>query len=54
MEKPYKNDKNSFERIKKRAKRIRFPNLIIKYKNNLRMTWSVIKEAIGKSSSRQH
>ena len=32
--------------------RLDFSNLIIKYKNNVKMTWSVIKEAIGKNSSR--
>ena len=28
-------------------------NLIMKYKNNVKMTWSVIKQAIGKNSSRR-
>ena len=51
-ENAYKNYKNSFEQIKQRAKRIHFSNLIIKYKN-IKMTRSVIKEAIGKNSSRQ-
>ena len=41
--------------MKKRAKRFHFSNLIIKYKNNIKMTWSAIKEAkiIGKNSSRR-
>ena len=37
------NYKNLFEQIKKRAKRSNFSNLIIKYKTNIEMTWSVIK-----------
>ena len=49
VENAYKNYKNLFEQIKKRAKRLHFSNLIIKYKNNIKMTWSVvIKEATGK------
>ena len=43
-----KNYKNLFEQITKRARRFYFSNLIIKYKNNIKMTWSVIKEARGK------
>ena len=52
-ENPYKNYKNLFQQIKKPAKRFHFSNLIIKYKNNIKMTWSVIKEAIGKNSSQR-
>ena len=51
VENAYKNYQNLFEQVKKRAKRIHFSNLIMKYKNNFKMTWSVIKEAIGKNSS---
>ena len=51
VENPYKSYKNLFEQIKKRAKSLHFSNLIITYKNNIKMTWSVIKEAIGKNSS---
>ena len=55
MENAYKNYKNLFEQMKKRAKRLHFSNLVIKYKNNIKMTWSAIKEAkiIGKNSSRR-
>ena len=53
VENPYKSYKNLFEQIKKRAKSLHFSNLIITYKNNIKMTWSVIKEAIGKNSSRR-
>ena len=52
-ENAYKYYKNLFEQIKKRVKRLHFSNLIIKYKNNIKMTMSVIKKAIGKNSSRQ-
>ena len=45
----YKNYKKLFESIKKRAKRNYFSSLIIKYKNNIKKTWHVIKEAIGKA-----
>ena len=44
----YKNYKNLFEAIKKRSKKLRFSKLIIKYKENIKKAWSVIKEAIGK------
>ena len=52
-ENAYKNYKNSLEVIKKRAKRLLFSDLIIKYKSNIKMIWFVIKEAIGKNSSHQ-
>ena len=42
-----------FEQVKKRAKRLHFSKSITKYKNNMKMTWSVVKEAIGKNSSRR-
>ena len=47
----YKNYKKLFESIKKGAKRNYFSSLIIKYKNNIKKTWHVIKEAIGKTRS---
>ena len=45
----YKNYKKLFESIKKRAKWNYFSSLIIKYKNNIKKTWHVIKEAIRKT-----
>ena len=36
-ENAYKNYKNVFEQIKKLAKRFHFSNLIMKYKNNIKM-----------------
>ena len=42
-ENAYKNYKKLFEQIRKRAKRLHFSKLIIKYKNKIKMTWSVIK-----------
>ena len=53
VENAYKNYKNLFEQIKKHAGKLHFSDLIIKYKNNIKMTWSVIKEAIGINSSRR-
>ena len=47
----YKNYKNLFETIKKRSKKLHYSKLIIKYKENIKKTWSVIKEAIGKEKS---
>ena len=45
----YKNYKKLFQSIKKQAKRHYFSSLVIKYKNNIKKTWYVIKEAIGKT-----
>ena len=45
----YKNYKNLFETIKFKAKKLYYSNLIIKYQNNIKKTWQVIKEVIGKT-----
>ena len=44
----YKTYKKLFESIKKRSKKLHFSNLILKYKHNIKNTWEVIKESIGK------
>ena len=44
----YKTYKRLFESIKKHSKKLHFSNLILKYKNNIKKTWEVIKESIGK------
>ena len=44
----YKTYKKLFESIKKRSKKFYFSNLIVKYKNNIKKTWEVIRESIGK------
>ena len=49
----YKNYQRLFETIKKRSKKLHFSKLIFKYKDNLKKTWSVIKEAIGKEKIQQ-
>ena len=49
----YKNYKRLFETIKKRSKKLHYSNLIVKYKDNIKKTWSVIKEAIGKERIKQ-
>ena len=44
----YKTFKKLFESIKKPSKKLHFSNLILKYKHNIKNTWEVIKEFIGK------
>ena len=44
----YKTYKKLFESIKKRSKKLHFSNLILKYKHNIKNTWEVTKESIGK------
>ena len=50
----YKSYKKLFETIKKRSKKNHFSKLILKYKDNVKKTWTVIKDAIGKSRCTQH
>ena len=42
----YKTYKKGFESIKKHSKKLHFSNL--KYKHNIKKTWEVMKESIGK------
>ena len=49
----YQDYKKFFESIKKRSKKLYFSKLILKYKNNIKKTWHVIKEAIGKEKYKQ-
>ena len=42
-----------FETIKKRSKKLHFSKLIVKYKDNIKKTWFVIKEVIGKEKPQQ-
>ena len=51
--KEYQDYKKLFESIKKRSKKLYFSKLILKYKNNIKKTWHVIKEAIGKEKYKQ-
>ena len=51
--KEYQDYKKLFESIKKRSKKLYFSKLILKYKNNIKKTWQVIKEAIGKEKYKQ-
>ena len=48
IEVQYKTYKKLFESIKKRSKKLHFSNLILKYKHNIKKTWEVVKESIGK------
>ena len=52
-ESEYKNYKKLFESVKKRSKKLHFSRLILKYQNNIKKTWNVIKDAIGKNKSTQ-
>ena len=52
--KEYQDYKKLFESIKKRSKKLYFSKLILKYKNNIKKTWQVIKEAIGKEKYKQN
>ena len=45
----YKNYKQLFEAIKK----VHFSNLITQYKYNIKKTWALIREAIGKEEMQQ-
>ena len=46
-----KNYKKLFQSVKRRSKNLYYSNLIMKYKNNLKRTWDVIKDSIGKAKS---
>ena len=50
----YKNYKKLFESIKRHSKKLHFSKLIIKYENNIKKAWQIIKEAIGKEKCNQH
>ena len=47
-EERYKAYKNLFESIKRKLKKSYFSKKILQYKNNMKKTWSVMKEIIGK------
>ena len=47
-ERRYKNNKNLYAKIKSSPKKLYYKNQLLKYVNNLKGTWSVIKEVIGK------
>ena len=40
--------KKLFEAIKKRSKKNHFSILILTFKNNIKKTWEIIKDSIGK------
>ena len=44
----YKNFKNLFEKIKTRSKNNYYSSLLIKYKNNTKKIWNIMKEITGK------
>ena len=45
----YKNYKKLFESVKQCEKKLHYVNLITKYENNIKKTWEVIKDSIGKA-----
>ena len=48
-EQKYKNYKNLFETIKKKAKKIYYSNKLLKCTGDIKKTWNVMKDIIGKS-----
>ena len=50
----YKTYKNLFERVKKYSKKSYYQDQLFKYKDNIKKTWGVIKEVIGKSKMRSN
>ena len=50
-ESEYKNYKKLFESVKGRSKKLYYSNLMMKYKNNLKRAWDVIKDSIRKAKS---
>ena len=52
-ESEYKNYTKLFESVKRHSKKLHVSRLILKYQNNLKKTWNVIKDAIGKNNSTQ-
>ena len=47
----YKNYKNLFESLRKKAKRNYYSSMLDRYKNNSKRTWQIMKEIIGKAST---
>ena len=45
----YKNYKNLFEKIKNNLKKPHYSNLLLKHQSNVKKTWTIMKEIIGKS-----
>ena len=48
-----KNYKKLFESVKQRSKKLHHSNIITKYKNNIKKTWEVIKDSIGKAKCKK-
>ena len=45
---------NNFLNPSRRSEKLHFSKLILKYKNNIKKAWQIIKEAIGKEKCNQH
>ena len=52
-QKKYQHYKKLLGSIKKRSKKLYSSKLILKYKNIIKKTWQIIKEAIGKEKYKQ-
>ena len=50
----HKNYKKLSKFIKRRSKKLHFSKLILIYKNKVKKTWQIIKEALGKEKCNQH
>ena len=50
----YKSYKCLFEKLKFKSKQLYYKNLINKYKNNIKKTWSIIKEVINKTNTKRN
>ena len=51
-EQKYKNYKNLFYTIKKKAKKIYYSNKLLKCTGDVKKTWKVMKDIIGKSKTK--
>ena len=51
IEQQYKNYRNLFEKIKKKAKKIYYFNKLLKCTGDIKKTWNVMKDIIGKSKA---
>ena len=51
-EQKYKNYKNLFYTIKKKAKKIYYSNKLLKCTGDVKKTWNVMKDIIGKSKTK--
>jgi hypothetical protein len=51
-EEKYKKFKNLYETVRSRSKKLHYSHLISKYEGNIKKTWDIMKEIIGKSKTK--